>query len=131
MAFQAGCPATGSPRFPAFRIRLWPVDWLEISVPGPGRLSLRRSDRRFWELAATLIDYDFNTAGEYFGRDLDVIVREVSALASGKRDEPHIVLQASWGQSVIVAADEAAELLPYLKDGVARAKASAAARRRR
>ncbi|MGB3954752.1 MAG: hypothetical protein WBL05_05645 [Brooklawnia sp.] len=104
------------------------MEWLEISVPGPGRLLLRRTDRRFWQLSTTLVDYDFNTAGEFTGRDLDIIVRQVATLASGKEKAAHIVLQASWGQSVIMAADEATELLPPLIDGVARAKAAAAER---
>lgn len=104
------------------------MQWLEISVPGPGRLQLRRTDRRFWQLSTTLVDYDFNTAGEFTGGDLDSIVRDIAQLASGELSAEHIVLTASWGQSVIIAADEATELLPHLIDGVARAKAAAAER---
>lgn len=97
-------------------------EWLQIHVPelGCGLVLMRRLDGRFDDLASRQVDYDFNTSGEYEGTELSVVVDAVSELAAnaGGQHDPE-VLRASWGQSVIVAGDEAAELLPRLRWAVA------------
>lgn len=97
-------------------------EWLQIDVPelGGGLVLMRRLDGRFDDLASRQVDYDFNTAGEYEGTELTSMVdavTELTANAGGQHDP--VVLKASWGQSVIVVGDEAAELLPQLRWAVA------------
>lgn len=101
------------------------MEWLEFTYPGPGRLGMRRLDSRFHDLSKRLIDYDFNTAGEYYGQELNNLVPDVEDLAQRRRSGDHLVLQANWGQSVIIGADEAAELLPHLQQAVTRAQEAA------
>ena len=99
--------------------------WLEIYVPEPGWVCMRRSDGRFGEISVKLIDYDFDTAGEYTGRELDAALDMVRAMAQGQRNHDHAILLPTSGQSVIIGADEAAELLPNLTRAVERARAGA------
>ena len=94
------------------------MDWLEITVPAPGSVAMRRLDSRFHELATRLIDYDFDVAGIYGGSQLDAALQLVAEIAEGTRNPHHAVLPATAGQSVIIAADEAAELLPRLQQAI-------------
>lgn len=59
--------------------------WLEIYVPEPGWVCMRRSDGRFGKISVKLIDYDFDTAGEYTGRELDAALDMIRAMAQGQR----------------------------------------------
>ena len=104
-------------------LKVGPVgaEWLQIDVPrvGLGQLFMRRLDDRFDDLATRQADYDFNTAGEYEGASLAALLDAVTELAASDPMQDHLVLKASSGQSVIVAGDEAAELLPRLRWAVA------------
>lgn len=70
------------------------------------------------------LDYDFDTAGAYTGRELDAALRKVTDMAAGVHNHEHAILQASWGQSVIIGAGEATELLPELTHAITRARSS-------
>lgn len=106
---------------PAESRKLTAMNWLEITVPGPGRVCMRRLDMRFHDLAEKLIFYDFDTAGEYQGSQLDDALQLVTSLADGTRNRHHAVLAATTGQSVIIGFDEAAELLPHLQRAIKKA----------
>ena len=49
----------------------------------------------------------------------------IRAMARGQRNHDHAILRPTSGQSVIIGADEAAELLPNLTRAVERARAGA------
>ena len=101
------------------------MQWLDVYVPEPGWVSMRRLDDRFWKLSVKRLDYDFDTAGEYTGRELDAALNMVAHLAHGRRNHDHAVLQSTSGQSVIIGADEAAELLPNLRRAIEQARSGA------
>jgi len=94
------------------------MDWLEITVPAPGSVAMRWLDSRFHELATRLLDYDFDVAGTYGGSQLDTALQLVTEIAEGTRNQHHAVLPTTAGQSVIIAADEAADLLPQLRQAI-------------
>ncbi|NLA28570.1 MAG: hypothetical protein GX875_02790 [Propionibacterium sp.] len=96
--------------------------WLDISVPRPGWVCMRRLDERFHEIAVKQFDYDFGSAGCYAGRELDAALQLVTDMAEGVRNHAHAILPASWGQSVIIGSDEAAELLPNLTRAIDQAR---------
>lgn len=96
--------------------------WLDISVPRPGWVCMRRLDERFNGIAVKQVDYDFGTGGGYADRELDAALQLVTDMAEGVRNHDHAILPASWGQSVIIGADEAAELLPNLTRAIDQAR---------
>jgi len=101
------------------------VRWLEIYVPEPGWVCMRRTDGRFGEISVKLIDYAFDTAGAYTGRELDAALDMVRAMAQGQRNHDHAILRPTSGQSVIIGANEATELLPNLTRAIELARSGA------
>lgn len=98
------------------------MQWLDISVSQSDGVMMRRLDGRFLDLAMKQLDFDFNSLGKYSGRELAAALRVIRDFANNPDDRTHVILRPTDGQSIIIGADEAAELLPRLRQAAAQVR---------
>lgn len=91
--------------------------WMEIAVPSPGygEIQCTRLDDRF----VAFEDPRRGNAAEFVGERIGALLDALTQLALGTAGADHISIRASRGMPLLVARDEAAELLPTMQKAVA------------